>query len=209
MPKSKIRRKSKEAAIQPLPFGGSGKDSGTRRLNLILTVVGVAAILVVGTWWWQSHNAQSRFDALIPDGQAALQRVETRADLGRTHLQPGQSHLYDSPTPTSGPHDPVWTNTGFYSDPQRPTQIVHALEHGNIVIYYDAPETEVLATLKDWAGLYGGQWDGLVVTPHSGLGKTIVMTAWRKILRLDTFDPAAAAAFIDAYRGRGPEHPVR
>jgi hypothetical protein len=83
------------------------------------------------------------------------------------------------------------------------------LEHGNIVIYYDAPETEVLATLKDWAGLYGGQWDGLVVTPHSGLGKTIVMTAWRKILRLDTFDPAAAAAFIDAYRGRGPEHPVR
>ena len=35
------------------------------------------------------------------------------------------------------------------------------------------------------------------------------MTAWRKRLRLKTFDASAAAAFIDAYRGRGPENPVR
>ena len=209
MPKSKIRKKSKDAAIQPLPFGGSGKDSGTRRLNLIIAAIGIAAIIVVGAWWWQSHNAQSRFDALVTDGQAVLQMVETLPDLGRTHLSPGQTQIYDSPYPTSGPHETTWTSTGFHSDPQRPTQIVHALEHGNIVIYYDTPEAEALATLKDWAGLYGGQWDGVVLTPGPGIGKAVIMTAWRKMLRLDPFDPAAAAAFVDAYRGRGPEHPVR
>ena len=46
-----------------------------------------------------------------------------------------------------------------------------------------------------------------VSTPDGG--EAIVLTAWTKRLRLDPFDPAAAAAFIDAYRGRGPEHPVR
>jgi hypothetical protein len=209
VPKSKIRKKSKESGIQPLPFGGSGKDPGTRRLNLILMAIAAAAVLAAGTWWWQSHNAQSRFDALVPDGQAALQKVETLPDLGRTHLAAGQTQIYDSPTPTSGPHDPTPTPTGFYTNPQPPTQIVHALEHGNIVIYYDTPEAEVLSTLKDWAGLFGGEFDGVVVTPGPGLGKAVVMTAWRKILRLGRFDPAAAAAFVDAYRGRGPEHPVR
>jgi hypothetical protein len=37
----------------------------------------------------------------------------------------------------------------------------------------------------------------------------VVLTAWRKILKLDSFEPAAAAAFIDTYRGRGPEKRVR
>jgi hypothetical protein len=209
VPKSRTKKKSATASSQPLPFGGGGRDLGTRRLNVILAALGAIAVIAVGLWWWQSHNAQSRFDALVADGQAALRKVETLPDLGRTHLAAGQTQIYDSPYPTSGPHETTWTRTGFHSDPQRPTQIVHALEHGNIVIYHDTPEAEVLATLKDWAGLYGGQWDGVVLTPGPGIGKAVIMTAWRKILRLDPFDPAAAAAFVDAYRGRGPEHPVR
>ena len=63
--------------------------------------------------------------------------------------------------------------------------------------------------MKDWTALYGGHWDGVVATPSSGLGKAVVLTASRKILRLDEFDPAAAAAFIDRFRGRGPEKPMR
>lgn len=63
--------------------------------------------------------------------------------------------------------------------------------------------------LKEWAGLYDGQWSGLVVTRNSGLDEAVVLTAWTKRLEFDSFDPAAAAAFIDAYRGRGPENPVR
>ena len=43
----------------------------------------------------------------------------------------------------------------------------------------------------------------------AGLGQSVVLTAWAKRLDLDRFDPAPAAAFIDGYRGRGPENPVR
>jgi len=41
------------------------------------------------------------------------------------------------------------------------------------------------------------------------LNNQIVLTAWRKRLKLDAFDTKIAAAFIDAYRGRGPERQVR
>ncbi len=88
-------------------------------------------------------------------------------------------------------------------------QLVHSVEHGHIVIYYDAPGETALELLDDWTGLYDAQWQGVIATPSSGLGKEVVLTAWRKILKMDAFDAASAAAFIDAYRGRGPEHPVR
>ncbi len=44
---------------------------------------------------------------------------------------------------------------------------------------------EELATPKEWAKLHPGKWDGVVVTPLPKLRKTVVLTAWRKRLRLD------------------------
>lgn len=49
----------------------------------------------------------------------------------------------------------------------------------------------------------------MLVVRREGLGQRLILTAWNKILRLDHFDPAVAAAFVDKYRGRGPENPVR
>ena len=51
--------------------------------------------------------------------------------------------------------------------------------------------------------------DGVVVTKDNALGSRVVLTAWRRRLELNPFDAAAAAAFMDAYRGRGPENAVR
>lgn len=209
MPKSKHRKKSSTASNRPLPFSGSGKDTGARRINLILAGIAAVAIAAAGYWWWQSQRVESRFLALAAEGQASLQDVKTVPDRGRDHLAFGQTPRAGTPFPSSGTHESTWTRTGFYTQAQRPSQILHAMEHGNVAIYYDEPGAEAVQTLKDWAGLYGGQWDGLVVGPSPGLGKAVVLTAWGKVLRLDPFDPAAAAAFIDAFRGRGPERAIR
>ena len=88
-------------------------------------------------------------------------------------------------------------------------QLVHALEHGNIVIYYDKPSQAVLTRLHKWAATYTGQWEGIIVTPSPGLGTGIVLTAWERRLILSRYDKTKVYAFIDAFRGRGPEHPVR
>ena len=98
---------------------------------------------------------------------------------------------------------------GFYDVPQPPNQLVHAVEHGHIAIYYERPGAAALETIRSWTELYDGHWDGIVATPMPGLGKKVVLTAWTKRLSLKKFDAPAAAAFIDEYRGRGPENPVR
>ena len=208
MPKSRTRKKSKKSTRKRIDWGGPAtKASG--RINLVLAAIAVAALAAGGFYLWRSYQTSGDFEALAAQGQAALTRVETPSDLGGGHLAPGQGRVYNERFPTSGIHNRVPVNPGFYRDSQPATKLVHSVEHGNIVIYYENPGAEAIQLLKDWTSLYGGQWDGVVAAPSSGLGKAVVLTAWRKILKLDEFDPAAAAAFIDEFRGRGPENRVR
>ncbi len=208
MPKSRTRKKSKKGPSRQIDWGGPAtKASG--RINLVLGAIAVAALVAGGLYLWRSYQTSGDFEALAARGQAALARVETTPDRGGGHLAPGQGHVYGVRFPTSGIHDRVPVDPGFYRGSQPATKLVHNVEHGHIVIYYESPGAEAIQLLKDWTALYGGHWDGVVATPSSGLGKVVVLTASRKILRLDEFDPAAAAAFIDQFRGRGPENPVR
>ena len=209
MPKSRKRKRSKGAKPHDIPWGGAQPRTGGSRGRIIAIVVLVVLIGGGGFMWWRSFGAEQDFLALAERGKGALSRVKTGTGAGGGHLTPGQAYSYAERFPTSGPHDRVWTAPGFYEVPQPPTRLVHAAEHGNIVIYYDTPAPGVLDTLERWAGLYDVQWSGIVITPISGMGETIVLTAWKKMLRLKRFDAAAAAAFIDAYRGRGPERLVR
>ena len=135
----------------------------------------------------------------------ALANVKTMPDEGRWHLHPGEEWTYRSYPPTSGPHDPVPTPPGFYRQPQPFVKLVHALEHGNIVIYYDHPSPTVMAHLEQWAKTDTGRFNGVIVTPLRGIGTAVILTAWTKLLRLKPFDLRQAAAFLDAFRGKGPE----
>ncbi len=175
-------------------------------------LLGVSVALLGGALVWQiaqQSQAYAAFQEAVRRGQPALRRVETFPDEGRAHLQPGERATYRTDPPTSGPHSPEWVNPGFYTQEQPPERLVHSLEHGHIVIYYDDPGPQAIRTLQAWARMFNGQWDGVVAVPRHGLGRAVILTAWTRMLRLDSFDENAAAAFIDAFRGRGPEHPVR
>lgn len=132
--------------------------------------------------------------------------IVSEKSLGREHVDGPVD--YGTEFPTSGPHSPTPAKPGFYDKPVAPEQLVHSLEHGNIVIYYDKPGAAALKQLHKWADQFPGAWDGVIVVPHDGLGERIVFTAWQHRLTLPTLD-ARAAFFIDAFRGRGPEHCVR
>lgn len=209
MAKSKTRKKSNRKSSKPISWGGGGATKRTGRTNIILAAVAVGALLYGGYYFWRMFQDSDVFQALAVQGQASLDRVETPPNTGRGHLNPGQSHFYTERFPTSGIHYRVPVDPGFYEKSQPATRLVHSIEHGHIVIYYDNPGSEAMQLLKAWSSLYGGNWDGVVASRSSGLGSAVVLTAWRKRLRLDEFDPAAAAAFIDAFRGRGPENSVR
>lgn len=213
MPKSKKRKRQHapghKGPVESSPNWGGGDTKSSSQTKWFFIIVGAVVILGGGGYIWQTAKADRAFQDLAESGQAALAQVERQADLGRRHLNHGESYLYTDAYPTTGPHAPIPTQPGFYTAPRLAVNLVHAMEHGNVVVYYDPAQADSGQTLKQWTELYAGAWDGLVVVPRAGLNKQLVLAAWRRRLRLETFDQASAAAFIDAYRGRGPERKVR
>jgi hypothetical protein len=170
----------------------------------------LAGLLAWGGYgYFAGQNRASAFAALAQQGQSALTRVTVRQSEGRTHLRAGQQITYGVNPPTSGPHYPVWVDPGFYDSAKSRSNLVHAMEHGMVVIHYDTPGDAVMATIRDWTGLFTGPWSGIVTVRRAGLGEKLILTAWRRTLRLNRFEEKSAAAFIDAFRGRGPERQVR
>jgi hypothetical protein len=170
----------------------------TSRLILTFTLVALSVSVVL------AHETMPAEQA--PTNEKTLVNVQTFPSEGRYHLDPGEKWEYGQTPPTSGPHDPAPIKPGFYKTPQAPEKLVHSLEHGNIVIYYEKPTPSALRQLKGWAKRYKGKWDGVIVTKLPGLGSAVILTAWTKLLRFDSFDPVNASAFIDTFRGKGPEH---
>ncbi|MBW4482656.1 MAG: DUF3105 domain-containing protein [Tildeniella torsiva UHER 1998/13D] len=187
------------------------RRTSSNALSLILGPLGIAALMValLGGLWYRNRPQSVAFEPNTTVGEAAMAAIETFPDQGQAHVSPGQAVNYDSDFPTSGPHDPNPVLPGVYNQEQRLEQLVHSIEHGNIVIYVDQPGQAAMDALTAWASDFPGLWDGLVVVPKAGLGAEVVLTAWTKKLILPEFEPEAAATFIDTYRGRGPENPVR
>ncbi len=200
MAKSKRKRKPKAAPAK--------RTAPAWRRPVLVVVIGLLAAGIAWLWYGE-RRVERAFLAHAERGQTALAAIVRPPGEGSGHLAPGQRVNYLGDPPTSGVHDPDWVTPGGYGSPRVREKLVHSLEHGMVVIYYDAPPAASLATLKDWAGLYGAPWSGIVLVRKPGLGEAVILTAWRRLMRLDSFDAAAAAAFIDAFRGRGPEHPVR
>ncbi len=191
------------------------KSSGSRPKRGLKTweIVVIAVVVAFAGWFgWSSWNAgqnEDEFKKLATAGTPGLAAVTEMPGRGTGHFSPGQSGGYVERFPTSGAHNPNWINPGVYDLPQRPDMLVHSLEHGNIVVYYDKPGMDAMRMLSAWAALYADPWSGVVVTPAPGLGEEVVLTAWKRMLRQQPFEAATAAAFIDRFRGRGPENPVR
>ena len=212
MPKSRTRKSQKKSSGSGPRYGATIGQTN-RRTNIVAGAIGVAAVLAIGAFWLISKQSTFRSEDVVSilakQGQSALTQVRIIPVQGNKHLGIGQEKRYVEPFPTSGDHAASGVKAGFYTRELPNVNLVHNLEHGNIVIYYETPGDEVIEALKEWTSLYRGAWNGVVATASPGLGEVVVMTAWSKLLRLEQYEPSAAAAFIDAYRGRGPERAVR
>jgi len=91
--------------------------------------------------------------------------------------------------------------------------LVHSLEHGAVVIYYDPtkldPEAE--RSLKAFAQAHRHPWAGVLVVPNPepDFGYPYILTAWTVMLKLEEYDAKVVQAFLAEYLGRGPENRVR
>lgn len=114
--------------------------------------------------------------------------------------------------PSSGEHLSVPAPFDFYDDPVDPIRLVHNLEHGGVVTYYDdAVPAETVAAMRSW---WSDSPNGVVVSPYAKLDDgEIVLAAWTgtgvretaHLARCTEFDEAAFSTFRGELRAKGPE----
>lgn len=188
-----------------------GRPAGRRpQAGLWLAVAAAAAValaLAIGI-----SVARDRTPSL--EEATALLPPEAREPLpdeGRQHIPEGSRASYRTDPPTSGPHYATWAEPAFYTEPVPYELLVHNLEHGHVVIYYDPARTPTGARdhLRRLTRRYRHPWAAVLAVPREDPRYVLILTAWRHWLRLERYDPALVDAFVEVYRGRGPERPVR
>jgi len=110
---------------------------------------------------------------------------------------------YPQSPPVGGPHDPLWQNCGYYSEPVREETAVHSLEHGAVWITYrpDLPQDEI-GRIRDLA-----QSESYVLaSPYEDQSSPVVATAWGKQLTLESAEDPGLERFVNAY-SQGPQTP--
>ncbi len=125
--------------------------------------------------------------------------VERPRDAGRGHVEDA---TFASLTPTSGAHDRRAPACGVYPTALDPALAVHALEHGVVVLWYDASRPELGDSL---AAVARRRESHVIVSPTLGLDHPVVATAWNRLKGYDDVVPEVEE-FLDTYRRRGPEN---
>jgi hypothetical protein len=163
------------------------KQRSARLRRVRNVVVGlVAGGLAVGAAWL----------AFRPDPELA--GVTRPTNRGGGHVA---TATYDSPTPTSGPHDGRAPRCGTYQEPLDLSLAVHGLEHGAVTLWYDAARPE----LADRLARATEEWDShVIISPNEDIDRSIVATAWRRLKAFDDVGPEITE-FVRTYRQRGPE----
>ncbi len=137
-----------------------------------------------------------------------------QVDNGRSHIAEGTAGgPYDSIPATSGAH---WSSAdspgpwGVYSNAQPEERMLHNMEHGGIVIWYQPARLDAtgLASLTNYVQqqITTSQFK-VILTPWSGadFGHAVAVTAWNWLLYLDTANVDAVRTFLDAHYGEAPE----
>ena len=189
-----------------------------RRRNLltigiaVLVVVAIAALVI-------SERSAENAPIGVSESEAGCSRVREFPASSREHIPEGSQHEpYNSSPPTNGPHYADPAQTDFYTSALAPEQLVHNLEHGQVVIWYapDAPD----AVKDDIEAIVSDQALATVATPYEGeLDGNFALTAWLSNEAADDGGPDGAGVLqtcdqvsedvVDEFRrnfqGRSPE----
>ncbi len=194
-----------QAPTRPLAARGRSPVLLAALAVVLLAAGGVAYGLFAGG---QESTAESDSPVATAGGSGGSCSAVERPELQTaTHIEEGATHKpYSSDPPTSGAHYAVPADPGFFATPLAPEQLVHNLEHGQIVIWYrlDLTPEEV----ESLASLTSEEPVATITVPYAGLtaADKLVMTAWGALQRCTGVSTEDIDAFRAEFQGRGPEN---
>lgn len=166
---------------------------GTRRRVPWVRLAAAVVVVVVGIFLWRSLELGAPGERIAVGG------------VGQ-HVPNGQPVTYNSVPPVGGPHWPAPAPWGVSSAPVPDERAVHNLEHGGVVISYNAISEKDLNDLKALPGSYPRDRYNevkLLIRPYEAIpAGTFVLAAWGWKQVFTAYDDAAVRAFLDAHLNR-------
>jgi hypothetical protein len=144
---AKKDRTDRQAVIDSIRKKQAGAEK-RRGLALIgacvlvaLVIIGAAAFQPVKNWWdLRSYEAQAIGDIGVPAAECS-EITTKKADGSQDHVEPGTPIKYEDSPPAFGQHYNVWDGIDrkLYKESDRPDvgELVHNLEHGYTILWYD------------------------------------------------------------------------
>jgi Protein of unknown function (DUF3105) len=153
-----------------------------------------------------------RADGVV-DGATCTTVIEQHPDEGANHVACTSNPAYQTQPPSSGNHFGCWPEYRTFAVPVPWGNLVHALEHGAMIIVYNCgtegclDETLRAQTFIDHlpADPVCGTSHRVILAPDPTLPVRWAATAWTWTLRADCFDEAAFSQFYTDHYGHGLE----
>lgn len=168
-------------------------------IGIALAVAATVIVLVV-----QDRNSSNAGVGGDPSA-ANCTSIQTHPIEGNNHVSPGTTVHYDTNPPTSGNHYATPADPGFYSGPVASEALVHNLEHGQIVIWYNpgAPQATIDALQKivtqQPVATLAAPWDN-VDAPYA-----FTLTAWGASQSCQSVSQEVVDRFRERFQGHGPQ----
>lgn len=156
-------------------------------------------------------------DVALPPGEGVCNVRHVESPPASAYHEEQCSELaYTTNPPSGGDHYGVWAAFQSYDVPVRPGFLVHSLEHGAVVFWYDCPEGCADEVAEVEAFIAALPVDPVcepspvdrraVLVPYPELESRWAASAWGFALTADCFERDAFSAFYSEHVGRAPEN---
>ena len=160
-----------------------------KKLNKLAIIMGIIVVLAAIVFVIVENNKP------LPGEEVDVMKDQSHIpDINSSHIP------YNTDPPTSGQHVEYIANWGVHKEPVPKEVLVHNLEDGGVVIYYNNnTDQETISQLEQ---LIEGYKDHVILTPYAEMEDNITLTAWGRIDRLSQFDENRINTFIQAFKGK-------
>jgi hypothetical protein len=171
--------------------------------NKALLAAGVVAVMFVVSFVLVSGR-RDRNKAAAGFQTASCQfdrKSDADAGTGRNHVP---NPTYEVNPPAGGDHTPQAAGPGIFTAADTPPdgQIVHAQEHGYVVIWYRPDlDEQGLAPLRELAQKHAKD---VLLVPRA-IDQPVAATAWHARLLCQSPEIDTLERFVDTYVNQGPE----
>lgn len=160
---AKKDRTDRQAAIDSIR--GKQKGAEKRRGYVIVGVCVTVALLVIGAaayqpiknWYDLRAFSSQTLDAIGADANSCGEVTTKKAAGNQDHVEPGTQISYEDTPPAFGQHWSVWDGIErkLYAASDRPDvgELVHNLEHGYTILWYDDTVAKNDAMMDDLRGI--------------------------------------------------------